>query len=74
MSRGIDSGRRRGGPSRTGDTGTVADADGPAWTPDELTATPPAEGMVRVRWSDSTDPTQLYLEYATELRTVHAGG
>lgn len=50
------------------DHGTVVDSNAPAWTPNELTIDPPDAGMVKVRWSDSADPTQLYWEYAAELR------
>lgn len=56
-------------PDREG-TGIVVNSDGQAWTPNDLTAAPPAAGMVKVRWSDSVDPTQLYWEYFAELRTV----
>ncbi|ORW24560.1 hypothetical protein AWC17_03185 [Mycobacterium nebraskense] len=52
------------------DTGTVIDSAGPAWTPDALTATPPDADMVKVRWSDSADPMQIYWEYASELRAT----
>ena len=52
------------------DTGTVIDSGDPAWTPNELTDTAPAADMVKVRWSDSVDPTQLYWEYSAELRVV----
>ncbi|MFY2859276.1 MULTISPECIES: hypothetical protein [Mycobacterium] len=52
------------------DCGTVVDSVNPAWTPNVLTATPPDGGMVKVRWSDSADPTQLYWEYLAELRPV----
>jgi hypothetical protein len=44
------------------DHGTVADSNAPAWTPNELTIDPPDTGMVKVRWFDSADPTQLYWE------------
>lgn len=49
------------------DRGTVIDSADPAWTPDELTTTAPDADMVKVRWSASVDPTQLYWEYASEL-------
>lgn len=52
------------------DCGTVVDSVNPAWTPNVPTATPPDAGMVKVRWSDSADPTQLYWEYLAELRPV----
>ena len=52
------------------DCGTVVDSVNPAWAPDELAVTAPAPGMVKVRWSDSADPTQLYWEYLDELRAV----
>lgn len=48
--------------------GTVVDTSAPAWTPNELTTEPPDAGMVKVRWSDSADTSQLYWEYAAELR------
>lgn len=48
--------------------GTVVNQGGaPAWTPDELTATPPDAGMVKVRWNDSADPAALFWEYSREL-------
>lgn len=50
------------------DHGTVVDSSGPAWTPNELTTEPPDAGMVKVRWSNSADATQLYWEYAAELQ------
>lgn len=43
--------------------GTV-EATGKAWTPNDLTATAPATGMVRVRWDGSL---HLYWEYINEL-------
>lgn len=50
------------------DIGTVIHDDRrKAWTPDTLTATAPDAGMVRVRWSDSFDPTALFWEYEREL-------
>lgn len=52
------------------DYGTVVDSVHPAWTPEELAVAPPAPGMVKVRWSDSADPSQLYWEYLDELRAV----
>lgn len=36
--------------------GIVIAGDGSAWTPNELSATPPDVGMVKVRWFDSVDP------------------
>ncbi|UBV20379.1 hypothetical protein H8Z59_24395 [Mycolicibacterium fortuitum] len=54
------------------DHGTVDASDSPAWTPNDLTLDPPDTGMVKVRWSDSVDTTQLYWEYAAELRTAEA--
>lgn len=48
----------------------MVDNHAPAWTPNELTVEPPAPGMVKVRWLDSVDPTQLYWEYADELRPM----
>lgn len=56
--------------SERDDCGTVVDSVNPAWTPNVLTATPPDAGMVKVRWCDSADPTQLYWEYIAELRPV----
>ena len=50
------------------DRGAVVDGNAPAWTPNELTAEPPDAGMVSVRWFDSVDTSQLYWEYAAELR------
>jgi hypothetical protein len=58
-------------PERDGD-GAVVGGAAPAWTPDELTAAPPDAGMVKVRWSDSVDRTQLYWEYTSELRLAAA--
>lgn len=55
-------------PDRDG-TGSVIDGDDQAWTPNELTAVPPDAGMVKVKWSDSVDPAQLFWEYSTELCT-----
>ncbi len=52
------------------DSGVVVDNSAPAWTPNELAVEPPAPGMVKVRWLDSVDPTQLYWEYADELRPM----
>lgn len=48
----------------------MVDSDAPAWTPNELTVTPPAPGMVKVRWFDSVDTTQIYWEYAAELQPI----
>ncbi|MBU8820873.1 hypothetical protein KL864_33960 [Mycolicibacterium goodii] len=56
-------------PDRQGH-GAVVDSDAPAWTPNELTVTPPAPGMVKVRWFDSVDTTQIYWEYAAELQPI----
>lgn len=39
---------------------TVVVGSASAWTPNELTVDPPDAGMVKVRWSDSADRTQLY--------------
>jgi hypothetical protein len=52
------------------DHGTVVHDRTAAWTPDELTIEPPDAGMVKVRWSDAADPTQLYWEYVSELTAV----
>ncbi|MDM3927763.1 hypothetical protein [Mycobacterium intracellulare] len=52
------------------DVGRIVDSAAPAWTPDELTVAPPAAGMVKVCWFDSADPTQLFWEYADELKCV----
>lgn len=52
------------------DVGTVIDSAAPAWTPNDLTFDAPDDGMVKVRWADSADPTQLYWEYLAELRAV----
>lgn len=52
------------------DIGTVIDSPAPAWTPDELSPDAPDDAMVKVRWSDSADPTQLYWEYLAELHLV----
>ena len=49
----------------------VHQPDMPAWTPDELTLTPPDAGMVKVRWSDSVDPAALFWEYSHELRPAN---
>lgn len=56
-------------PERT-DIGTVIASDTPAWTPNDLTFDAPDGGMVKVRWPDSADPTQLYWEYVAELRAI----
>lgn len=48
--------------------GTIVDTNAAAWTPNDLTVTPPDAGMVKVRWPDGADPTQLYWEYLHELR------
>lgn len=53
------------------DHGTVVNSSEPAWTPNDLTTEPPDAGMVKVRWLDSADATQLYWEYAAELRPAH---
>lgn len=50
------------------DHGAVTDSAAAAWTPNELAVDPPDSGMVKVRWFDSVDRTQLYWEYAAELR------
>lgn len=52
------------------DVGRIVDGPAPAWTPNELTVDPPAAGMVKVCWFDSADPTQLFWEYADELKCV----
>lgn len=52
------------------DVGTIVSNTAPAWTPNDLTADAPAAGMVKVRWSNSADPTQLYWEYLAELHPV----
>ncbi|MEB3023445.1 MULTISPECIES: hypothetical protein [Mycolicibacter] len=41
------------------DRGIVVGSAGPSWTPDELTTAPPADGMVKARWPDSADPTEV---------------
>lgn len=53
------------------DVGTIDSSTAPAspaWTPNDLTADAPDAGMVKVRWSDSADPAQLYWEYLAELQ------
>jgi hypothetical protein len=52
------------------DSGTVTDTDAPAWTPNDLAVDAPDAGIVKVRWSDSADPTHFYWEYVTELRAA----
>jgi hypothetical protein len=52
------------------DLGTVLIGNAPAWTPNDLTVKPPDGGMVKVRWFDSVDATQIYWEYAALLRPV----
>jgi len=58
-------------PERDSPGTIVHQPDAPAWTPNELTATPPDVGMVKVSWSDSADPAALFWEYSHELRTAH---
>lgn len=50
--------------------GEVGDTDAPAWTPDTLAVDPPDVGMVKVRWFDRGQASQLCWEYAIELRTA----
>ncbi|RIT36843.1 hypothetical protein D2E76_16460 [Mycobacteroides abscessus] len=52
------------------DTGRIVESDAKAWTPNELTAGAPDDGMVKVRWSDSADPAALFWEYEFELAEV----
>lgn len=49
------------------DSGTIVNSKQAAWTPEFLTGIPPDVGMVKVRWSNSVDPSALFWEYADEL-------